>query len=85
MSIDELLEEILNADTIPDIVNYGKCIRKKDFVDEVGNEVEVAMYEYNSKTYISQYVNGECVMFDDIKNVSRLTQELAFESVRWAE
>lgn len=68
MTFDELLDEILGADTIPDIVNHGKCIRKKNYTDENGNEIEVAVYEYNSKTYASQHINGQCVMFDDIKN-----------------
>lgn len=71
MSFEELLDEILDADTIPDIVNYGKCIRHKKYTDENGNEVEVAVYEYNGKTYVSQYINGQCVMFDDIKNIQR--------------
>lgn len=71
MGINELLDEILNEPTIPDIVNHGKCIRKKNYSDENGNEIEVAVYEYNGKTYVSQYINGQCVIFDDIKNVRK--------------
>ena len=69
MDIDKLLEEIDNAPTIYDIVNNGKCIRKKNWTDENGDEIEVASYEYNGKTYVSQHINGQCVMFDDIKNI----------------
>lgn len=70
MCMDELLEEILNEPTIPDIVNNGKIIAKQEF-EQDGKTVRVTVYDFNSTLYASSYVDEECIFFDKLENVKK--------------
>ena len=68
MSIDELLDEILNEPTISDIVNNGQIITRQEF-EQAGKMVRVTVYDFNSTLYASSYVDEECIFFDKLENV----------------
>lgn len=60
------LEQALNSVTLTEVEEYGYCHLKEIYTNEVGNEIEIAVYELESKTYLLRYVDKKCVQFRDI-------------------
>lgn len=56
----------MNSATLTEVENYGYCHLKEVYINEVGNEIEIAVYELESKTYLLRYVDKKCVQFRDI-------------------
>ena len=60
------LEEALNSATLTEVEEYGYCHLKEIYTNEIGNEIGIAVYELESKTYLLKYVDGKCISFRDI-------------------
>ena len=65
-TFEEILEEILESDTLEQIKKYGHLIFIDVHFDDVGQEIEITIFEYHNKIYLIKYVDEECVMFDNI-------------------
>lgn len=51
---------------LTDVEEYGYCHLQEIYTDEIGKEIEIAVYELESKTYLLRYVDKKCVLFRDI-------------------
>jgi hypothetical protein len=65
------LEKALNSATLTEVEEYGYCHLEEIYINEVGNEIKIAVYELESKTYLLRYVDKKCVLFRDITALRR--------------
>lgn len=65
------LEQALNSVPLTEVEKYGYCHLQEIYTNEIGNEIEIAVYELDSKTFLLRYVDKECVLFRNITALKR--------------
>ena len=63
---EKVFAEVLNSPTLTDVEKHGKPCMAKAYVNESGQEIDIIVYEFDSKMYLIKHVDRECVRFLEI-------------------
>lgn len=66
---DRLMKAVnktLDALTVYAVEQYGYCHFKETYANEIGQKIEIAVYELEGKTYLSKCADEERIIFRDI-------------------
>lgn len=65
-NFEELLEEVLNSDTLTEVEKLGHCLHTESYHNDAGQCVSVSIKKFNSKIYLIRYIDKKCVCFSKL-------------------